>query len=152
MIYLFLQYSKMEYIAWKREEYMGTKKKHTKVLIVDDRANIREMFSYILEERGFIAEVAKDGKEAVQKVAQDKPNIIVLDVTMPEMDGLQACKQLRENPDTQDIPIIFLSAQRHVVEVIQDIPGAAIEFIEKPCDIEYLFERINSLITKREST
>ena len=70
---------------------------------------------------------------------------------MPEMDGIQTCKQLRENPDSQDIPIIFLSTQEYIAETIQDIPGATIEYIEKPCDVEYLFERINSLVTKQKS-
>jgi len=84
-----------------------------------------------------------------KKVAQDKPDIIILDVTMPEMDGVEACKRLRENPDTQDIPIIFLSAQRRIPEAIQNMPGAPIEYIEKLCNIEYLINRIDNLITRR---
>ncbi len=127
---------------------MRRNNKGTKVLIVDDKANIREILSYIFKKRGFIVEGAVSGKEALQKIAQDKPDIIILDVIMPEMDGLETCKRLRENPDTQNIPIIFLSAQRHIAGVIQSIPGAAIEYIQKPCDVEYLLKRINSLITE----
>ncbi|MFH1678553.1 MAG: response regulator [Candidatus Omnitrophota bacterium] len=126
---------------------MGVQNKGKKVLIVDDQENIREVISYVLEERGFIAEDAENGKEALKKVAQDKPDIIILDVAMPEMDGIQACRLLRENPDTRDIPIIFLSAQqRRVFEFISGMQGASIEYIDKPCDMEYLIRRINYLL------
>jgi CheY-like chemotaxis protein len=127
---------------------MEIKREDAKVLIVDDEEIIRKIMIYAFKERGFIAKVAKNGKEALKKVAQDKPNIIILDIRMPEMDGIQTCKRLREDPDTQDIPIIFLSAQRPTSEAIQDMPGAAIEHIEKPCNLEYLFKRVDNLITE----
>jgi DNA-binding response OmpR family regulator len=65
---------------------------------------------------------------------------------MPLMDGLQVCRRLKENPDTQDIPIIFLSAQGGIDRIIQGMPGAAIKYIEKPCELEYLLAQINNLI------
>jgi len=125
---------------------MGAKKKGVKVLIVDDEEGIREVIGYILEKRGFIAEDAGNGKKALEKVAQEKPDIIILDIAMPEMDGLQTCKRLRENPDTQDIPIIFLSAQSRPTALAREAPGAPIEYIGKPCDIEHLLRRIDSLV------
>ncbi len=130
---------------------MGAENNSKKILIVDDESNTREILRYIFKGGGFIIEDARNGKEALQKVAQDKPDIIILDVAMPEMDGFQACKQLRENPDTKDIPIIFLSAQRDIVEFIQDMPGATIEYIEKPCDIVYLIKRVNNLLPKQKT-
>ena len=90
---------------------MRKKNKRTKVLIVDDEEIVREALSYIFDKVGFITEEAKNGKEALIKVAQTKPDIIILDVAMPELDGTQACIRLRGNPETQNIPIIFLSAQ-----------------------------------------
>lgn len=125
---------------------MGAKKKGLKVLIVDDEEGTREAIGYILEKRGFIAEDAANGKKALEKVAQEKPDIIILDIAMPEMDGLQTCKRLRENPDTQDIPIIFLSAQRSPTALAPEAPGAPIEYISKPCDIDRLLRRIDSLV------
>jgi two-component system phosphate regulon response regulator PhoB len=135
---------------------MRKNNKRTRVLIADDEDNIRELMSYIFEEAGFITEEARNGKEALLKIAQNKPDIIILDVAMPELDGLQVCISLRGNPDTQAIPIIFLSAQTHIAGIhisgiIKKLPGAAIECIEKPCDIEYLVKRINCLAAEQDT-
>ncbi len=125
---------------------MNAQKKKTKVLIVDDEDVIRDCIAYLLKKRGFISEGASNGKEALEKVRRDKPDIIIMDIVMPVLDGLQACKQLRENPDTQDIPIILLSSHEPLGQIIQGMPGAAIKYIEKPCDLEYLLTEINNLI------
>jgi len=131
---------------------MRAKKKGTKILIVDDEENVREVISYILGERGFIIEEAKDGKEALKKVEECKPDIIILDVSMPGMNGIQTCKQLRKNLHTQNIPIIFLSAEKCITEVVQNTPGAAIEYIEKPFNLAHLFNRIDYLLTNRKGS
>jgi len=115
-------------------------------LIVDDERCIREVISYVLDEKGFSTESASDGKEALEKIAQNKPDIIILDFAMPQMDGLQVCKQLKTHPDTQDIPIIFLSAHKHIEQMIKDMPGAAVKYLEKPYDLKYLLEQIESLL------
>ena len=125
---------------------MSKKNKCARVLIVDDEEIIREIISYAIKENGFIAEGASNGEEALKKVAQERPDIIILDVAMPQMGGFEVCERLRKNPDTRDIPIIFFSAQRGIEEIIQDMPGAPIEYIEKPGDIEYLLKQINSLV------
>ncbi len=125
---------------------MERQKRGIKVLIVDDEEHIREFVSYLLGEKGFITENADNGKEALKKVAQDKPDIIILDVTMPLMNGLEVCARLKEDPSTQDIPIIFLSAQERIGRIIQGMPGATIKYIEKPYDLEYLLAQINELI------
>jgi CheY-like chemotaxis protein len=130
---------------------MNPRKKGIKVLVVDDEENVREAVSYILEERGFIVEEARNGKEALKEVARSKPDIIILDVSMPEMDGIQACRRLRKNPNMRDIPIIFLSAQRDIAEAIQDIPGERIGYIEKPFDIKCLLKKADSFTAKRSS-
>ncbi len=124
---------------------MDTEKKKIKILIVDDENCIKDCIIRLLQRRGFIAEGASNGKEALEKVRRDKPDIIILDIVMPVLDGLQVCKQLKENPDTQDIPIILLSSYEPG-QIIQGMPGAAIKYIEKPCDLEYLLTQINNLI------
>jgi CheY-like chemotaxis protein len=133
---------------------MDIEKKDAKILIVDDDRNVREILCYLFKKRGFMVRDAGNGIDALKEVAQDKPDIIILDVAMPEMDGLETCKRLRESPDTQDIPIIFLSAQRGITEFIQHqhMPGAAIEYIEKPCDIGYLLKQSNKLIAGQKTT
>ena len=92
-------------------------------------------------------ETAPDGKIALEKTARDKPALIILDVTMPQMDGIEACRRLRGSPATKNIPIIFLSAQRGIAELTGDMPGAPIEYIAKPCDVQYLLKRVDELIS-----
>lgn len=122
-----------------------TSKKRT-ALIVDDEQAIRECISYALEKRGFAVETAEDGRAALHKITQNKPDIIILDFAMPQMNGLQVCNRLKRYPDTQDIPIIFLSAYRYIEELIRDMPGAAVKCLEKPCDLEYLLEQVENLL------
>lgn len=125
---------------------MNVTNKKRVALIVDDERCIREVISYALGEKGFTIESAANGKEALDKIVRNKPDIIILDFTMPQMDGLQVCKQLKGKPDTQDIPIIFLSAHKHIGQMVKDMPGAAVKYLEKPCDLTYLLEQIESLL------
>lgn len=125
---------------------MNAREKKIKILIVDDEENIREILSYLLSKRGFITETAKSGKEALDKILQDKPDIITLDIEMPEMDGLETCRRLKENPDTSDIPIIFLSGQEYTNQIIPNMSTSDIEYVKKPCDMEYLIKLINGLV------
>lgn len=128
---------------------MEAKNRATRVLVVDDEENIREVVAYVLEMKGFIADNARDGKEALEKIAREKPDIIILDVTMPRMGGFELCRRLRKSCSLRDIPIIFLSAQRRISGAAGNIPGAPIEYIEKPCDFEYLIKKINTLIAEK---
>jgi len=125
---------------------MGGASKKRVALVVDDERSIRECLGYTLTEKGFTVENAENGKEALEKIARNKPDIIILDFAMPQMDGLQVCKQLKTYPDTQDIPIIFLSAHKHIEQMINDMPGAAVKYLEKPYDLKYLLEQIESLL------
>ena len=127
-------------------ETMDAASKKRTVLIVDDEESIRECVGYALKERGFTVEFAENGKVALEKITQNKPEIIILDFAMPRMDGLQLCNELKRYHDTQDIPIIFLSAHTHIEETIKDMPGAAVKYLEKPCDLKYLLEQIESLL------
>ncbi len=116
------------------------------VLIVDDEWSIRKCIGYVLRKKGFSVENAENGKVALEKIARNKPDIIILDFAMPQMDGLQVLKQLKMYPNTQDIPIIFFSAHKHIEQMIKDMPGAAVKYLEKPCDLKYLLEQIESLL------
>lgn len=123
---------------------MKAPKEKIKILIVDDEDCTRSCIVYLLQKKGFISEGSSNGKEALEKVKRDKPDIIILDIVMPVLDGLEVCKQLKKNPDTQDIPIIFLSSHEPG-QIIQGMPGAAIKYIEKPCGLEYLLAEIDKL-------
>lgn len=125
---------------------MAATSKKRAVLIVDDEECIRECLGYALKERSFTVQFAENGKVALEKITQNKPDIIILDFAMPQMDGLQLCNELKRYRDKQNIPIIFLSAHKHIEEAIKDMPGAAVKYLEKPCDLKYLLEQIESLL------
>jgi len=124
---------------------MNGGEKSVKILVVDDEGIIRELMTYVLKKKGFITETARDGKEALDKIALDRPDIVILDIVMPGMNGLEVYKRIRENPDTEHIPIIFLSAEEPIKHAIAAREKTITEYIEKPCDIEYLLKRIKIL-------
>ena len=85
-------------------------KKNLKILVVDDDKSVRSLLNIVFARKHFVMEEAENGEEALKKVIVSKPDIILLDGTMPEMDGFETCKRLRENKKTQNIPIIFCTS------------------------------------------
>src|SRR6201999_1323018 len=83
----------------------------TKILVVDDEPDVLEMVTYNLQQAGFQTETAIDGAEALRKARSAEPDLIVLDLMLPEMDGLEVCKLLRRDTKTNSIPIIMLTAR-----------------------------------------
>ena len=81
------------------------------VLIADDESNQLELLSYNLEQAGFAVVQATDGREALQKIGDDRPDLIILDWMMPHMSGIELCRVLRSQPDTKFLPVIILSAR-----------------------------------------
>ena len=118
--------------------------KKIKVLIVDDEINMRRCLSRGFAEKDqFIIEEAGDGIEALEKVAKDKPDIIILDGRMPRLDGIETCKRLKQNPQTRDILIIF-STGTHAKDVKEGrIP--ADDYVIKPYEFSQLYEKIKQL-------
>lgn len=125
---------------------MDTTSKKRSALVVDDEWCIREYLCYALRKRGFTVEVAENGTVALEKILQNKPDIIILDFAMPRINGLQVLNRLKALPDMQDIPVILLSAHKHMEQLIKNMPGAAVKYIEKPCNLEYLLEQIENLV------
>ncbi|MBF0303734.1 MAG: response regulator, partial [Desulfamplus sp.] len=82
-----------------------------RILIVDDNpTNLKVLFEYLSGEKGYKIFIAKNGREALERTANAKPDIILLDIMMPEIDGYETCRRLKEQKETEDIPIIFLTA------------------------------------------
>ncbi len=118
-----------------------------RVLVVDDEENARYILNLKLSmKKGFIVDEAENGKVALEKVAQNKPDIILLDVMMPVMDGYECCKRLKENPETEDIPIIFLTAKTRTNDIIQGIRVGVDDYIMKPYEFEDLYNRIMKIL------
>ncbi|MEM7335053.1 MAG: response regulator [Chloroflexota bacterium] len=105
------------------------------VLIVDDEPMIRLLLNQLLQMDGYSVEEAKDGADAVGKAKTLKPDIIVMDYMMPQLDGISACKEINETPETSDVPIIMLSANSKPELVKQSQEAGAELFLDKSNNI-----------------
>jgi len=117
-----------------------------KILVVDDEIYIVHILDFSLGIEGYEVMTALDGEQALAKVAQEKPDLIVLDIMMPKLDGYETCKALKGNPDTRDIPVILLSAKGRNVDQKIGFEVGADDYITKPFSPRKLVERINAIL------
>jgi two-component system alkaline phosphatase synthesis response regulator PhoP len=125
-----------------------------KVLVVDDEEDIIEILTYNLEKEGYEVSSASDGMKAVKKAAVFKPDVILLDIMMPNQDGVETCRQLRENPDLKNTFIIFLTARSEEYSEVAAFDVGADDYIHKPIKPRALVSRIAALFrreTKKEA-
>lgn len=102
------------------------------ILIVDDIPRNVQVLGSILSENGYGVSVAANGLSALEAVQAQMPDLILLDVQMPDMDGFEACKRLKENPATAHIPVIFLTARTEIDDVVKGFEVGAVDYITKP--------------------
>ncbi len=123
------------------------------VLLVEDETEIADMLSIFFEDRGFILYHAFNGEEALQKVPSVMPHVILMDITLPDMDGYEICRRLRQQPRTSHIPIIFLTRRGSRDDRLAGLELGADDFISKPFDIEELMLRMRNSVQRaaRES-
>ena len=119
-----------------------------KILIVDDEPDIVEFISYNLKNKGYLISTAKDGNEAIQKAKLFRPDLILLDVMMPNKDGMEAIRELRAMPEFDDTAIIFLTALNDEKYEIEGLKIGADDFIAKPIKPELLVTRIGSALRR----
>ena len=117
-----------------------------KILVAEDERDIRELIAFTLRFAGFEVELASNGAEAVEKAADMIPDLILMDVRMPRMTGYQACEALKENPDTQGIPVVFLSAKGQESEIQEGLEAGAMEYILKPFAPDELTAQVHRIL------
>jgi len=117
-----------------------------RILVVDDDANIISFFQYVLEEQGYTVETAGNGIEAIKKVHSFFPDVILLDVVMPEMDGYEVTEELKNNPNTSNVSIILVTGMDTVDDKVRGQECGADDFITKPFNFDELVARVRSLI------
>ena len=119
-----------------------------KILVVDDDLTLRKVLQNSLEQKGYQVISVASAKDALVKFSQDVPDIIVSDVSMPEMDGFEFCRQLRSQPSGKLIPFIFLSAKNEVEDRIQGHTIGADSYLTKPFEMKELLANIEALIER----
>jgi len=123
-------------------------KKATKILVVDDEQDILELIRHTLNKEGYEVHVAANGQQAVEKALKIKPDLILMDVMMPVMDGMEACRQLKENPETSDLAIIFLTARSEEFAELAGFEAGADDYIAKPIRGRVLLSRIRAILRR----
>lgn len=119
-----------------------------KVLIVDDEKDILEFLSYNLEKEGFIVHTALNGKSAIEKTKKYKPDLIILDVMMPEMDGITTCQEIRSIPEISNTLILFLTARSEEYSELAGFDAGADDYVAKPIKPKLLISRIKALLKR----
>src|SRR5919199_1458135 len=122
------------------------------ILIVDDTPTNLEVLLDFLEDSGFKVWVAEDGESAIEGAEYAPPELILLDVLMPGIDGFETCRRLKANPATQDIPVIFMTALTHTVDKVRGLSLGAVDYITKPLQHEEVLARINLHLSLRNLT
>ena len=125
-------------------------KQNYKILVVDDEPDILEILQYNLEKEGYIVRVASNGKKGVEEARAFLPDLILLDIMMPDQDGVETCRQIREISDLQNVYVIFLTARAEEYSEIAAFEVGADDYIIKPIKPRALMSRISALF-RRES-
>ena len=125
---------------------MSTAQPH--VLLIEDEPAQREVLAYNLEAEGFRTSRAADGEEGLLMVAEETPDVIVLDWMMPNLSGIEVCRRLKTNPDTRAIPIIMLSARSEEVDKVRGLETGADDYVVKPYSISELMARVRTQLRR----
>lgn len=124
------------------------KKKDIRILLVDDEPDILEIVGYNLTQAGYQISTASNGKEAVKQAIKVKPHLIIMDVMMPEMDGMEACEQIREIPELKDVIITFLTARNEDYSQVAGFEVGADDYIAKPIKPKLLVSKVKGLLRR----
>ncbi len=119
-----------------------------KILIVDDEPDILEFLQYNLRKEGYTVVTASDGKQAIGVAEREKPNLILMDIMMPELDGVETCRVLRSRKEFNDTPIAFLTARDEDFSQITALDVGGDDYITKPIKPRVLLSRISALLRR----
>lgn len=124
--------------------------KVSRILVVDDEMPNRKVMDAILQHAGYASSLAVNGREALERVREDPPDLIFLDVMMPEMDGYEVCRRIKNDPATRHIPIVIITALSDKESKIQGLNAGANDFLGKPVDAAELITRTKNLLRMKE--
>lgn len=124
------------------------KKKDIKILLVDDEQDILEIVGYNLSQEGYQIVTANNGKEAITKAKKELPHLIIMDVMMPEMDGMEACENIRKLPELSNVIITFLTARSEDYSQVAGFDAGADDYITKPIKPKLLVSKVKALLRR----
>jgi len=118
------------------------------ILVVEDEADIRELVRYNLEREGYVVHQAGSGEEALRFIRSRKPDVILLDLMLPEIDGLEVCRRLKNDQDCRHIPVIMLTAKGEESDVVAGLELGADDYVTKPFSTRVLIARIRAVLRR----
>ncbi len=133
------------------EAISNTMDRKFRILAVDDEQHIRRLIQVSLERQGFEVLTAVDGKDALDKVANDKPDLVVLDVMMPQIDGFEVLKSLRKNKETRELPVIMLTAKTQDSDVFTGWQHGADLYLTKPFNPTELVAFVKRIFNSKDT-
>jgi DNA-binding response OmpR family regulator len=124
-------------------------KKH--ILAIDDEKDILNLLQYNLEREGYHVSCAKTGEEGLEAIRSKRPDLVILDIMLPGMDGLEVCKILRANAQTKNIPVLMLTAKGSEIDQVLGLELGASDYISKPFSVKVLLARVKNIFRNQES-
>ncbi|MCB2155464.1 response regulator transcription factor [bacterium] len=121
------------------------------ILVVDDEADIQELVSYNLSKNGMRADVVGTGEDALRRVRVNEYDLVILDLMLPGLDGLEVCKRLKADKKTSDIPVVMLTARGEEADVVVGLELGADDYVTKPFSPRVLIARVKAVLRRREA-
>src|SRR5215207_6383482 len=118
------------------------------ILVVEDEVPLLTLLRYNLEKQGFRVEEAADGQEALLRIAETRPDLVLLDWMLPTMSGLEVCRQIRRRPETRTLPVIIVTARTEAADAVRGLGVGADDYVTKPFNMEALLARIRALLRR----
>lgn len=120
----------------------------SKILLVEDEVDLVKIIKMNLEEEGYVVETAHDGEEALAKISKTKPNLVILDIMMPKVDGWECLSQIRKNPKTKTLPVIILTAKTEEISKLFGFNLEADDYVTKPFSFKELAARVSAVLRR----
>ncbi|MCC6126691.1 MAG: response regulator [Pirellulales bacterium] len=122
---------------------------HEKILVVEDEEEIRELIAYNLVKQGYRAIPAETGEDGLRRIRAEKPDLIVLDLMLPGVDGLEVCRTLKRDPATEAIPVVMLTAKGEESDIVAGLELGADDYLTKPFSPRVLLARIRAVLRRK---
>ena len=124
----------------------------SRILIVEDVLKNVQLLGSVLKPEGYALNIARDGVQALSILEHTKPDLILLDLSMPNMDGFEACKRIKANPETCDIPVVFLTARVEQEDIVKGFEAGAVDYVTKPFNAAELLQRVKTHLSLRQKS